>query len=172
MIRRPPRSTLFPYTTLFRSSEGCLCVRLHGTCNIGNPVTDPCLLYTLVQGFFSHAHERLFTRARAPNGNGNGGIAIKTLENGAKIQGNNIPCPQNALAGGDAMHDLFIDGYAQAAGKVIVVFECRSTTMIPAVLFRGVPVYRSPSGHQKNTDQCRKRTRDQSDRSLDRKSVV
>src|SRR5215813_15016184 len=23
MIRRPPRSTLFPYTTLFRSHEGC-----------------------------------------------------------------------------------------------------------------------------------------------------
>src|SRR3712207_6903365 len=23
MIRRPPRSTLFPYTTLFRSSAGC-----------------------------------------------------------------------------------------------------------------------------------------------------
>src|SRR2546429_2014203 len=23
MIRRPPRSTLFPYTTLFRSREGC-----------------------------------------------------------------------------------------------------------------------------------------------------
>src|SRR2546430_7790970 len=23
MIRRPPRSTLFPYTTLFRSSTGC-----------------------------------------------------------------------------------------------------------------------------------------------------
>src|SRR2546422_3831406 len=23
MIRRPPRSTLFPYTTLFRSSGGC-----------------------------------------------------------------------------------------------------------------------------------------------------
>src|SRR5687768_18278224 len=23
MIRRPPRSTLFPYTTLFRSSVGC-----------------------------------------------------------------------------------------------------------------------------------------------------
>ena len=26
MIRRPPRSTLFPYTTLFRSSECELCV--------------------------------------------------------------------------------------------------------------------------------------------------
>src|SRR3712207_7621849 len=26
MIRRPPRSTLFPYTTLFRSYEGPYCV--------------------------------------------------------------------------------------------------------------------------------------------------
>src|SRR5260370_26806681 len=25
MIRRPPRSTLFPYTTLFRSSTPCFC---------------------------------------------------------------------------------------------------------------------------------------------------
>src|SRR3712207_7450905 len=24
MIRRPPRSTLFPYTTLFRSAPGCI----------------------------------------------------------------------------------------------------------------------------------------------------
>src|SRR2546430_9666527 len=31
MIRRPPRSTLFPYTTLFRSPEGSgLCRRAHG----------------------------------------------------------------------------------------------------------------------------------------------
>src|SRR5256885_9669885 len=27
MIRRPPRSTLFPYTTLFRSAAGCAAVR-------------------------------------------------------------------------------------------------------------------------------------------------
>src|SRR5215475_2984312 len=27
MIRRPPRSTLFPYTTLFRSPSGCLSIR-------------------------------------------------------------------------------------------------------------------------------------------------
>src|SRR3712207_8400744 len=26
MIRRPPRSTLFPYTTLFRSSGACLAI--------------------------------------------------------------------------------------------------------------------------------------------------
>src|SRR3712207_7350176 len=30
MIRRPPRSTLFPYTTLFRSLQGCK--RLQGLC--------------------------------------------------------------------------------------------------------------------------------------------
>src|SRR3712207_7174447 len=32
MIRRPPRSTLFPYTTLFRSAAGmrpCLCVKTY-----------------------------------------------------------------------------------------------------------------------------------------------
>src|SRR3712207_528013 len=28
MIRRPPRSTLFPYTTLFRSERGCAPVRV------------------------------------------------------------------------------------------------------------------------------------------------
>src|SRR3712207_7211144 len=31
MIRRPPRSTLFPYTTLFRSSR---CPQPHGSCKI------------------------------------------------------------------------------------------------------------------------------------------
>src|SRR5256885_9857089 len=29
MIRRPPRSTLFPYTTLFRSPSGYLATRFH-----------------------------------------------------------------------------------------------------------------------------------------------
>src|SRR5690348_17725921 len=31
MLRRPPRSTLFPYTTLFRSESGS-CARLPGSC--------------------------------------------------------------------------------------------------------------------------------------------
>src|SRR2546425_9449429 len=30
MIRRPPRSTLFPYTTLFRSLDGLIYGKLHG----------------------------------------------------------------------------------------------------------------------------------------------
>src|SRR2546422_7116253 len=33
MIRRPPRSTLFPYTTLFRSYKGRLAIRL--ACDVG-----------------------------------------------------------------------------------------------------------------------------------------
>src|SRR5256885_5280180 len=31
MIRRPPRSTLFPYTTLFRSEAGTQCAKRHST---------------------------------------------------------------------------------------------------------------------------------------------
>src|SRR5437899_9333812 len=31
MVRRPPRSTLFPYTTLFRSRCGCMSVRANPT---------------------------------------------------------------------------------------------------------------------------------------------
>src|SRR5258705_1771861 len=47
MIRRPPRSTLFPYTTLFRSKRlslggQCIEVRIHLTTNRG-AVGDPAL---------------------------------------------------------------------------------------------------------------------------------
>src|SRR5260370_3635159 len=44
MIRRPPRSTLFPYTTLFRSRcpSGLNCVDLICTsCFIGSPICLP-----------------------------------------------------------------------------------------------------------------------------------
>src|SRR2546427_9389842 len=41
MIRRPPRSTLFPYTTLFRSSAGnreeSSLVPGYGICRVGTP---------------------------------------------------------------------------------------------------------------------------------------
>src|SRR3712207_7504020 len=43
MIRRPPRSTLFPYTTLFRSSGGTIVVPSGGTANVhatGGPGVD------------------------------------------------------------------------------------------------------------------------------------
>src|SRR2546422_6197615 len=35
MIRRPPRSTLFPYTTLFRSAiSGCFCASHKSLCDL------------------------------------------------------------------------------------------------------------------------------------------
>src|SRR3712207_7094335 len=42
MIRRPPRSTLFPYTTLFRSGAGQLLERLEGEVRVyrRGPVAD------------------------------------------------------------------------------------------------------------------------------------
>src|SRR3712207_8270205 len=42
MIRRPPRSTLFPYTTLFRSGEShnaCL-LQNHGTITVGESAEE------------------------------------------------------------------------------------------------------------------------------------
>src|SRR3712207_7506636 len=43
MIRRPPRSTLFPYTTLFRSGDdGVLEPAVHMTCG-RRPDVDPAL---------------------------------------------------------------------------------------------------------------------------------
>src|SRR2546425_4039517 len=51
MIRRPPRSTLFPYTTLFRSRPSCLATR---------PAPDPGGSSVLAgkRCFSSHAHQR------------------------------------------------------------------------------------------------------------------
>src|SRR5947208_3681485 len=45
MIRRPPRSTLFPYTTLFRSRGHIAADRqqhLHG--GLGGPIELPCII--------------------------------------------------------------------------------------------------------------------------------
>src|SRR5258708_10323355 len=52
MIRRPPRSTLFPYTTLFRSDRVGYILRLHenspGALGIERVVDDEFLLQDLV----------------------------------------------------------------------------------------------------------------------------
>src|SRR2546427_8600662 len=58
MIRRPPRSTLFPYTTLFRSGdlEGHPLDRFHGA------VVDPEVLD------LKHARLLLRDRPRSPEG--------------------------------------------------------------------------------------------------------
>src|SRR2546425_9443534 len=45
MIRRPPRSTLFPYTTLFRSQGGARASRAAGGCQrVDSGVSEPRLI--------------------------------------------------------------------------------------------------------------------------------
>src|SRR2546425_5774399 len=53
MIRRPPRSTLFPYTTLFRSKE---LERL----GIGRPSTYAAIISTLKNRWYATAKDRRF----------------------------------------------------------------------------------------------------------------
>src|SRR5258708_31483448 len=45
MIRRPPRSTLFPYTTLFRSGGNDFCEASAGA----RPPVHPCLFFNKVE---------------------------------------------------------------------------------------------------------------------------
>src|SRR2546429_5629077 len=49
MIRRPPRSTLFPYTTLFRSSV-TITVKLFVALNAGTPLSVTLTLTRFVLG--------------------------------------------------------------------------------------------------------------------------
>src|SRR6267143_5985109 len=71
MIRRPPRSTLFPYTTLFRSRAGrrgadhpCLGVRTDPAAALGRRVRHAVLRPGRV-GRDPGALERAFARPRA-----------------------------------------------------------------------------------------------------------
>src|SRR5256885_9936112 len=47
MIRRPPRSTLFPYTTLFRSQVSC---RLARCLPLGGDVARGCVMALFLDG--------------------------------------------------------------------------------------------------------------------------
>src|SRR5260370_36199379 len=45
MIRRPPRSTLFPYTTLFRSDHSALLLGSDGTAKRAACIPDACTVH-------------------------------------------------------------------------------------------------------------------------------
>src|SRR3712207_7937362 len=68
MIRRPPRSTLFPYTTLFRSKAGLQASRLV----VDAAVYDPAVVPGLVPGpapFFLQNQDRKSTRLNSSHAN-------------------------------------------------------------------------------------------------------
>src|SRR2546422_6921049 len=61
MIRRPPRSTLFPYTTLFRSQHGVVFNRLY---TITNMPISRFLEFLLQSGNYEGYMERLVNADR------------------------------------------------------------------------------------------------------------
>src|SRR3712207_7495091 len=70
MIRRPPRSTLFPYTTLFRSqlSSNMACQMLQEPHHLYAPLSS--LLHHQVEfAFWSNAADRKSTRLNSSHAN-------------------------------------------------------------------------------------------------------
>src|SRR3712207_8453998 len=74
MIRRPPRSTLFPYTTLFRSL-----VRAQAVDEQGIALLDAVLLAACF-------HDRVHDRKRAPSGRGAERLRIRSEEHTSELQ--------------------------------------------------------------------------------------
>src|SRR3712207_7879873 len=70
MIRRPPRSTLFPYTTLFRSGESFennnLTLKTYGT---GNVVIDTTALLPATDDLLDLGSDRKSTRLNSSHAN-------------------------------------------------------------------------------------------------------
>src|SRR5258708_21308770 len=58
MIRRPPRSTLFPYTTLFRSANVTARARLTGVINLGGGTPKTFVQQTEVSSFILKNHHQ------------------------------------------------------------------------------------------------------------------
>src|SRR3712207_8119843 len=52
MIRRPPRSTLFPYTTLFRSQLGSVRSEVNVKVELNEPARNPWVQLAIVLGYF------------------------------------------------------------------------------------------------------------------------
>src|SRR2546422_3884080 len=71
MIRRPPRSTLFPYTTLFRSQRSFRRLRTSWGTLLGNFTTDPPGTTTSSPAMFMFAvpsRDRKSTRLNSSHG--------------------------------------------------------------------------------------------------------
>jgi len=76
MIRRPPRSTLFPYTTLFRSSDE----RVAGTTTIPNPYPVDGSETFVKEAVEAHANEDAFYFAILADGEMIGAIDLRSID--------------------------------------------------------------------------------------------
>src|SRR3712207_7990229 len=61
MIRRPPRSTLFPYTTLFRSTSAACVAGLFPSAPLGLGFFSVEVLYRLFWRCVAHVYGSIFT---------------------------------------------------------------------------------------------------------------
>src|SRR3712207_6968852 len=71
MIRRPPRSTLFPYTTLFRSAEDCERAPFAGPTGVdfgGGTILTPAVKY-FADRFADAKKDRKSTRLNSSHAN-------------------------------------------------------------------------------------------------------
>src|SRR3712207_8952727 len=74
MIRRPPRSTLFPYTTLFRSNVGVRAVQAVATGSVGGTEQRSCA--------FARPAEAYADVVPCPNGRGQIIVETRALREG------------------------------------------------------------------------------------------
>src|SRR2546430_4854064 len=84
MIRRPPRSTLFPYTTLFRSSPACpRTARAYSSACRGLPPTSVSIVASAGRG----------RSARASSSDSGSSVSVRSEEHTSELQSqSNLVC--------------------------------------------------------------------------------
>src|SRR3712207_8610683 len=82
MIRRPPRSTLFPYTTLFRSFE----LAVHGGLEVVGGQVDPVVGYAALRKVVGADLRRAVARAHLREAHGPLLLAARSEEHTSELQ--------------------------------------------------------------------------------------
>ena len=139
MIRRPPRSTLFPYTTLFRSvftyavadivahdrEAVRLDVCLNGGADVGNTIAHTGKFNTFKEALACDCDEFLCFVAYLSAGNGSGAVTVVAMDVGADIHLDDIALADDMRLGRNAVNDLIVDGHTRTARKTAVAKEGR-----------------------------------------------
>src|SRR2546430_13683808 len=93
MIRRPPRSTLFPYTTLFRSKNGGAIGGTIAAGMMGNITTPTCGLITAVNGATTYDTRIMPWGANSTHAVANGANVYRSEEHTSELQSqSNLVC--------------------------------------------------------------------------------